>query len=401
MTVMPRPPGRRDLWLTRGFYLFWFAGLGFITPFLTLYYLSIGLTGTEIGLIGTLSGLVTLVAAPLWTARYARLKQPAPIFRWVVAIDAMGTWGLLAAANFLGLAALSAARALVSAGISPIMDGMALTVTRALGVGWGGVRLFGSLGWVIFVLLAGALVERFGLPASLIGSGALTLISAALLIGITPAAFAVKAAMQPPALRDILSQFRTTPRLLGTAVMIGLIALGAGGAYQYEGALLKDLGATDFTIGVAGMLSAVVEIPFMGILDRLMRRVSAYRLLIAGMLIYVGLRGIVFLFPSVALILLAAAGIGISYSLLIIPLTRFIADQAGEARTPLMLAFINVTLPGVIGLFSAPLTGWLYDALGARALYGLAALTYMIAALALTIAARWPVQEPASIAVSG
>ncbi len=400
MTEMPRPPGRRDLWLTRGFYLFWFAGLGFIAPFLTLYYLSIGLTGTEIGLIGTLSGLVTLLAAPLWTARYARLKHPARIFRRVVAIYAAGTWGLLAGANFLGLAALGAARALVGAGISPIMDGMALTVTRALGVGWGGVRLFGSLGWVIFVLLAGVLVEWFGLPASLIGSGALTLISAALLIAITPAAFTARTA-QPPALRDVLLQFRATPRLLGTAVMIGLIALGAGGAYQYEGALLRDLGATDFTIGVAGMLSAVVEIPFMGILDRLMRRVSAYRLLIAGMLIYVGLRGVVFLFPSIPLILLAAAGLGISYSLLILPLTRFIADQAGEARTPLMLAFINVTLPGVIGLFSGPLIGWLYDALGARALYGLAAFSYLAAALALAIAARWPAAESAPAAASG
>lgn len=401
MIPTPRPPGRRDLWLTRGFYLFWFAGLGFITPFLTLYYLSIGLTGTEIGLIGTLSGVVTLLAAPLWTARYTRLKRPARIFQRVVAIYAAGTWGLLAAVNFFGMAALSAARALVGAGISPIMDGMALAVTRALNVGWGGVRLFGSAGWVIFVLLAGVLVERFGLPASLIGSGALTLISAALLIAITPAAFTATTTAQPPALRDVLVRLRATPRLLGTAAMIGVITIGAGGAYQYEGALLKDLGATDFIVGVAGMLGAVIEIPFMGILDRLMRRVSAYRLLIVGMLIYVGLRGIVFLFPSIGVILLAAAGIGISYSLLIIPLTRFIADQAGEAHTPMMLAFINVTLPGVISLISSPLTGWLYDTLGARALYGLAAISYLTAALALAIAARWPAREPAPLAASG
>ncbi|MCS7070628.1 MAG: MFS transporter, partial [Anaerolinea sp.] len=203
------------------------------------------------------------------------------------------------------------------------------------------------------------------------------------------------------ALRDVLVRLRATPRLLGTAAMIGVITIGAGGAYQYEGALLKDLGATDFIVGVAGMLGAVIEIPFMGILDRLMRRVSAYRLLIAGMLIYVGLRGIVFLFPSIGVILLAAAGIGISYSLLIIPLTRFIADQAGEAHTPMMLAFINVTLPGVISLISSPLTGWLYDTLGARALYGLAAISYLTAALALAIAARWPAREPAPLAASG
>jgi superfamily I DNA/RNA helicase len=92
MTEMPRPPGRRDLWLTRGFYLFWFAGLGFIAPFLTLYYLSIGLTGTEIGLIGTLSGLVTLLAAPLGAGktetvieRICALKAADPLARvWVI-----------------------------------------------------------------------------------------------------------------------------------------------------------------------------------------------------------------------------------------------------------------------------------------------------------------------------
>lgn len=401
MTSSLRPPARRDLWLTRGFYLFWFAGLGFLTPFITLFYLSLGMSGTQIGLVGTLGGLFTLLAAPVWAARHLHLDRPARTFQGLVLAYGVGALALSAAVGFTGVAVITSLRSIVGAGVPPLMDGMSLTVTRALGVGWGGVRLFGSIGWVVFVLLAGILVEQFGLPASLIGAGVLTLASAAMLAFITPAAFTVRTSAAPPTPRDVMAQFRATPRLLGVAAMIALVTLGAGGAYQYEGAFLKDLGATEFLIGVAGMLSALVEIPFMIVVDRLLRRTSPYRLMISGMLIYVGLRGVVFLFPSVGMIMAAAAGIGVAYSLLIVASTRFIADQAGEARTPMMLAFINVTLPGVISLFSSPTIGWFYDTLGVRSLYALAAACYLTAALVLVIAARWPQRASASAAVSG
>jgi MFS family permease len=49
------------------FYFFYFAAASGLFPFAALYYKSIGLTGTQIGLLVGSAPLITLIGAPLWT----------------------------------------------------------------------------------------------------------------------------------------------------------------------------------------------------------------------------------------------------------------------------------------------------------------------------------------------
>src|SRR5262245_41572950 len=49
------------------FNLIIFSSFAFMVPFFVLYFQSVGLTGTQIGLLTGITPLVTLVAAPLWT----------------------------------------------------------------------------------------------------------------------------------------------------------------------------------------------------------------------------------------------------------------------------------------------------------------------------------------------
>ena len=55
MLASIRNPENRAVWQLRLYYLLFFGGLGFLFPFLNLFYRRQGLTGTDIGLLGSLA----------------------------------------------------------------------------------------------------------------------------------------------------------------------------------------------------------------------------------------------------------------------------------------------------------------------------------------------------------
>src|SRR5688572_9299244 len=66
MTLTSSTPDRGDLWRVRLYYFTWLGGGGFLHPFLGLFFIRAGLTGTEIGLITTVAATAALTAAPVW-----------------------------------------------------------------------------------------------------------------------------------------------------------------------------------------------------------------------------------------------------------------------------------------------------------------------------------------------
>ena len=55
----------RNLTSIRLYYLFWLGAGGFIYPFISLFYKQQGLSGTQMGWLGTIGSIIALVSAPL------------------------------------------------------------------------------------------------------------------------------------------------------------------------------------------------------------------------------------------------------------------------------------------------------------------------------------------------
>ena len=61
---------QRDLWLTRLYYFVCLGGTGFIAPFLNLFYVRVGLSGTDIGVVAAIGCCVAAPSeAPHWPQR--------------------------------------------------------------------------------------------------------------------------------------------------------------------------------------------------------------------------------------------------------------------------------------------------------------------------------------------
>ncbi len=381
-------PTRRDLWMVRMYYFTMVGGGGFVGPFLNIFLASQGLDGVKIGLVTAIGSVVGLIAAPLWTRFSAQHRQPLRLLQAALILFALVTIVLSSQSVFFWLSFFYAFRILVGAGISPISDSMALHVTEALQTGFGSVRVWGSFGWAVIVLFTGWLNQNTSLRSGFYGFGIAMAASALLLTQVraSPAAAPRFARLAAVSLRDAAQRIWHNRPLIGLGIMLVIIGLANTGVAQFENIYLTQLGAGAGLVGVASMVSSVVEIPGMLYADRMVRRHNPARILVVALSLNCVLRAAVFLFPGVATIIAAKAAGGIAFSFYTVALIKYVGERTLPHETATALAIFTVTLPGLISISAAPISGYFFDLAGARWLYAAASLGYILGGLALRAA---------------
>ncbi|HEX2980908.1 MAG TPA: MFS transporter [Anaerolineaceae bacterium] len=378
----------RDLWLTRLYYLILLGGGGFIFPFINLFYVRQGLTGTQVGLVVALNSLSALIAAPLWTEWSSKSSNPRAVLSLGLITSGLSFIWLSYQQTLIMIAIVSIIRGLTHAGLFPLSDAMALKVTGATRSGFGSVRVFGSGGWAVIVLLGGYLIEKQGVSAAF-SSAAFTYVASALLL--TLIHFPRHVQLNRPVanqggLHAVTVAIRKTPALAGLVITLVVVGLGNIGVVNFENVYLDELGASESLIGVASMLSAVVEVPGMFWADRLVRKQGPDRILVLGLLLTGATRVLVIVFPGLPAILAQKALGGIAFSFYTVALIQYISRYSPADCTGTILAVMTVTLASLIGIVGAPLSGWLFDLIGAYWLYSIALLGYLIGCLSLKVA---------------
>lgn len=378
-----------DLWLTRWYYFIALGGTGFIAPFINLFYVRVGLSGTDIGIVAAVGAIVALIVAPLWTSSARLGRHPRASLQIALLLTALAYLWLGAQTTFAGIVIVAIVRSLVGASISPFSDTLALSVTRARKLGFGNVRVWASMGWIGAVLAGGWLIERMGFGAAFVGVCAVMLLGNLLLLPIAPEHFTRGKIASPRAkLTTTVRAVMQHRAMVGVALMVIVIGLANGGVAQFETVYLSTLGASDTLLGVAGMLGAVVEIPCMLWADHLVRRRGTHRLLLLAMILIAFQRALVLFAPSVAMIMATRALGGLSFSFYVVALTAFIGEETQPHETGTVLALFSVTLAGIVNIVSAPLAGAAYDAFGARWLYAIAVVGYVLGWICLRVMRR-------------
>jgi PPP family 3-phenylpropionic acid transporter len=267
----------------------------------------------------------------------------------------------------------------------PASDAMAVHVSEEAGTGYGSVRVWASVGWILVVPVSGWLIESFGFEAGFLGMSLMWLVGALVTLLIHPQYFvSPKLAGQPNSnLRTAFQHIARDRTLLGYAIAVIFMGFLNNGVLQFENVFLAELGASKQLISIAGILSAVVELPFMVYADRYVRRVGAHRVMLFAISMLFFQRAAVLAFPSIATIMFVRFIGGVSFSFMTIASVFLISSRTHPGETGTVLAIYTVTLAGLVGMLAAPVSGAIFDAIGARWLYGLAAAGYAIALLSV------------------
>jgi PPP family 3-phenylpropionic acid transporter len=359
------------------------GGWGFILPFLNLYYVSLGLSGTQIGTITSTSSIVGLLFAPIIVNEIKKRPQAKGLLQIALLLGALGYFLLGHQTLYLFILVNVFFQALAVSGVMPVSDAMAVSVSRESGGGYGSIRVFASIGWIITVLASGWLIQRFDFIAGFIGVSSMWSLGAFLIFFIQPRFFINKRNDQlpKPSLPATIKRVASDRTLLGFAVALIFIGFMNSGVLQFENVFLSELGASKQLISVAGILSAVVELPFMIYADRYVRRYGASHILLIAIIMTMLQRATILIFPSIVTIMVTRFIGGVAFSLYTVSYIGLISSRTDESETGTVLALYTVTLASLVSILAAPVSGAIFDVIGARWLYALSASGYAIGAI--------------------
>jgi len=391
MTLFSKLPPK-DLFFARLYYFTFMGGWGFILPFANLFYVSLGFSGKQIGFISSTSAVVGMIASPIWVSTVKRHPLAQRILQTAIVLGAIGYYFIGRQTNFLPIIFVIFLHSLAASGVMPLSDSMAVTVSKESGLGYGSVRAWASLGWIVSVLTSGQLIQQFGYVAGFIGVSLMWLISSTVIFFIQPYYFKnVQTQDQPkPGLRIAIRRVFQDRTLLGFAIALVFIGFLNSGVLQFENVFLAELGASKQLISVAGILSAIVELPFMIFADRFMHRVGAHRLMLIALSMTIFQRITVFLLPFIPTIMIVRFIGGVAFSFYTISFVGLISSRTQSSETGTVLALYTVTIAGLVNIIAALIGGAIFDAVGARWLYAFSALGYMIGATSLWLTRPHP-----------
>jgi PPP family 3-phenylpropionic acid transporter len=290
---------------------------------------------------------------------------------------------------FIWILLVNSFRTLASAGISPLSNLLAVLVTDETRSGFGSVRVWASIGWTAVVFLGGWLIGAVGFQTDFIGTFVVKILAMITLLWVTTEGFVEKQPKEsmPENLKHVIRGLLRKPVIVAVASLIFLCGFFNSGVQQFEIVYLSQLGASELLLGVAAMLGSGLEIPAMFWADRILRRRDPYSLLIITMLIYVALRGFVFGFPSIVTVMIERALNGISFSFYVVARVRFISENTIPSETGTVLALLTTSMIYFYSIFGTSAAGYVFDTLGPRWLYVIAAFGYL-ASFVILLTAR-------------
>jgi hypothetical protein len=238
----------------------------------------------------------------------------------------------------------------------------------------GAIRFWGALSYAVMALLAGWLARDQSVAVVFPLAGALA-IAPVFLVGAFPARLApARVALSKPRF------VRPTAPLVWLFAIIFLYAFSQSGIETFGNIFLaQDLRAGNDLIGLMSGVAHLAPLPAYFLADRLVRRLGAARTLAIsfglGALAWLGYA----IIPHALFALPLAILNGCSAALYIVSLVVLFGELGLPARAAMEQMLAQLTVPGLARIVAQPLSGWLFQVSGARALFALDALILLAA----------------------
>lgn len=262
-------------------YLWYFAAVGAFMPFATLYYRALGFRGVEVGLLAALPAIALAVLGPFWGAAADALAAHRFILRAAMATAALLALAATQVSAFPALFLLIALFAFASAPIVSFLDGYAVAINDRLGISYGRLRVWGSIGYSASVLLIGRLMGN-RVDRTLF-------VAHALCVGVALVATAGLPRLGERQARPLLTglrQLRRNPPLVTFLATSFLVSTSAAAMNNFIGIRLEELGASASLVGVAVAIGAASELPVVAAGGWFLAHVGVSRMIVLSIAVY-------------------------------------------------------------------------------------------------------------------
>ncbi len=307
-------------------YFLIFFSFGGLFPLLSVYLRDdAGLTGSEIGMIQAVGPIVMIFAQPLWGLLSDYIQKPREILTITMVITGSMALLYLPFSNYLVFVFIAAIVAIFQSSIVPISDSITLTYTHEKKQDYGSIRLWGAAGFATSVLIMGSLADIIGLQV-IFYSFALSLWLCAFFSRKLPKEGNTAQVNLRGGITKLLKNKQFFLFMLTTFFVFGPIYANN----FYFGIFIQDAGGTLTGVGVAFLLAAGSEVPFMKWVGSWIRKLGVYRVIIIAAVISSIRWFFYFIEPSPMLIYLTTFSQGLSIGLFIPAALQYVRKIAPQ-----------------------------------------------------------------------
>jgi PPP family 3-phenylpropionic acid transporter len=355
------------------YYLVAFLGSGAFFPFLYVHFADLGLNGKQIGLLATLSPIVTLLVTTPVASLADRTRKRVRIAQAGLALTGTTVFSLRFAASFAVIVPLMVGLAVFSTPVSSIVEGLIARMAQRHRLNFGGMRLWGSLGYAVSALGCGALWQAFGFgPMFLVA--ALTYVPL-----IVIARWLEEGPVIPPQERRPALDLLRDRGLLVLLLAAFLSAISNSLAMTWSGVYARWLGGGNMLVGAMVAVSALAELPTMFFSDRISLRIGSMKAAVGSYALMAGAFLGYALSREPSLLLVFAVIKGLGYGVWMTVTIRLVIRRTPEQWASTAQALLTMCLWGLAPLLAGPLGGLIHDAFTPAAVFVMAAITLVMA----------------------
>jgi len=397
------------------YYGLFFLSIGSALPFAALWFDTLNLSPSFSGAIFAAPAISIVLFTILiggWADRLHDWRTAIIACNWIVFalyswfVFRTGSWDVLIVWALAGL---------FSHASSPIMDAAALNLTKKRGSDFARIRAIGSIGFIVGVLLAGALYERVGyqwfVPVLLLGVVARVLAANALPHFRAPTVPAMEDSA-PSVANNSKSELSHQPSVqhvktkhsgLGLLNHRGILLVIAGAALLNASHSFNNIFAvlhwthTGISTSMASVLwsvGVIAEVALMWGFSRVAKKFSARKCLIFASVVCIVRWLLTGSEPSLVQLFFLQSLHAITFGLSFLACVNFIArrvheDNAAQAQR------VSVTMATFFMALAAWLSGWLYEQFAGQSYWAMAVMA-LLGGICVLLSYASDLEDPAS-----
>lgn len=360
------------------FYALYFALLGCISPYWGLYLQYKAFDPEQIGILMAGFGLVRILAPNLWAGWSRYFRSPLQMVRIAAMLTLLCFTLISIADGLISMGLIMMLYGFFWAAMLPQYEVMTMQACAHQVERYSRIRVWGSVGFVLMVLLAGALLEQISVAW-------LPLMMFVLIAVITLNSFRLpETASVVPSGHDDRSFWAVvwSRSVLLFLLMVLLLQLSFGPYYTFFSIYLEEHGYSRTMIGVLWSVGVVAEVALFWFFPRLVGLLSWQRWAMLSLLL-TALRWwlVAIAVDTLGILLLVQLVHAFSFAVMHAVGMRYVQQlfpAALQARGQALYASVGFGLGGAVG---ALISGLLWQALGGAGVFMLAALSALAGAI--------------------
>jgi PPP family 3-phenylpropionic acid transporter len=363
-------------WRLSSFYFFYFASLGALIPYWSLYLKSLDYSAQSIGMLMAIIPATKIFAPYLWGWLADHTRHPITIIRVSNLLAVVAFAGVFIDTGFIWLSLVLLSFSFFWNSSLPLFEAMTLNHLGDDEHKYSVVRLWGSLGFIIMVVLLGEYFDMTSIERA-------PVIIVVLLAGILLASLIVpeRLSSQHEGQVHIMHVIRE-PVVLAFLLVCFLMLISHGPYYTFYSIYLESHGYSRGMIGLLWAIGVMAEVIVFLMMHRLLQTISARRLLLLSFLL-TALRWLLigFFVDNLSVLFFAqlfhAFSFGVFHAVSISLVHRFFTGRH-QGRGQALYASLSFGAGGAVGSL---LSGLLWDRIEHATLFSLAAVAALIAFL--------------------